>query len=479
MSALVNKIYTLGNFVSFTDAGLNIASYVDIKKTLITRFKQLYGEDIDVSDASVDGQYVSELALLINNILQALNTLYQNLDPSTASGHALDVLASFSNISRKPATASTCVVNATYQGFLPPPSYTATVNIPVDTKFIDKNGLIWNIDESRSSYLTLVGTNYEFKYTENALTLPIPLICSELGPNAIEANTIDGFAIMNPELIDINISQPTDGIKGTVEESDSHLRARRNSSAANEAVTVLESLKGSLLNNTLIVDAQILNHLTDIKDDQQQIIIPAHTVEVLVRRDNPTEAKQSSDAETSANTDAVDTFIKETIYQKMTPGIPTIFDASIKDDEDNPRNIEKSYIKEIVPGTQTFDETITWTYCKPLTKNELKLSINLNSLANFDKTTTINNLITNINTYASQLEIMKDMTATELLQVVLQSDPKYQGISTFYCTPNDIKFDNVAFTGSIPSECSANENKTYYSDVIEKIYVDGVQVYPE
>lgn len=432
MSALVNKIYTLGNLVSFSNAGLTVASFVDIKKTLISRFKQLYGEDVDVSDASADGQYITEIALLINNVLQTLNTLYANLDPSVASGKALDILASFSNIYRKPATSSTCVVSIENDT-------DAAIQFPIsleNTKFIDINGLAWSIDTNQSSYIPGYSPYIdEYTLTVNAHeSISLALICDEVGPIDISPNTIEGFMQITQDTSMLTVLQSASGTIGSNEESDIHLRARRNSSAANEAVTVLDSIKGTLLANNNIVDALVISDIVN------------HCVYVYIRR------KYEN---ASATLDDVDNFIGETIYQKLTPGIPALYDSTSS-------STQKTYEKTVDPVIASLN--IKWADCNPL---EPLLKIQLHRYANFDESASTASIQAVLTEYINNLNIGVDISAANLLQLIIAADPKYQGNATYYCTPSDISIKvgdaYVAFTGEIDSSMSAKAKKTYYS----------------
>ena len=439
MSALVSKIYTLGNLVSFSNAGLTIASFVDIKKTLISRFKQLYGDDVDVSDASADGQYITEIALLINSILQTLNNLYSDLDPSVASGKALDVLASFSNISRKPATASTCVVSLRNDGNADV-SFTLSV---ANTKFIDINGLAWSIDKSRPSFIP----GYESSVDEYEINIPVgqskqlALICDEIGPINIQPNTIVGFMTLTTDTSTLTVVQDEAGIVGTPEESDIHLRARRNSSAANEAVTVLESIKGSLLNNENIIDVFINNDTT------------YHYINVYVRRKYPNTSNTFTDL------DDVDDFIGETIYQKLTPGIPAEAGQS------DAFHVKRTYEKTIIVNSGV-SVNVNWYECRPI--SDFKIKITLHKQPNCDEFASSTAIKSALLEYVNNLYIKKNMSATKLLQLIFAADPKFQGMPTYYCTPVDIVLiengsttENV-FTGNIPAFANIDTNNTYY-----------------
>ena len=57
----------ISNFIQFTKGGIKIASFVEVRESLINKYKEVYGSDIDLSTASADGVFVNNLALIINN----------------------------------------------------------------------------------------------------------------------------------------------------------------------------------------------------------------------------------------------------------------------------------------------------------------------------------------------------------------------------------------------------------------------------
>lgn len=441
MSILVNKSYTLGNLVSFDSDGLSIASFVDIKKALIDRQRQLYGYDIDVSDASADGQWITEIALLINNTLQALNNLYANLNPAVAQGYALDVLASFSNVIRHPASKSICEVKLSRQ--------TATnYLLAFDTEFIDKNGLVWEIDASRQSYLD------QFQKTQTAYVLKgstlisdsgaiIPLICKDTGAINIPAETIQGFLTIDASNSDIVVSQSNPGIKGSLAESDAHLRARRNNSIAAEATTVIEGIKGALLANQNVIDAFIEN------DDINHCIKP-----VIRKRVAPLLN------ESATSLDETDEFVAQVILEKLTPGIPSTVNANTTTAL---KNQKKQYTSQV--ENTAFTNVVEWANAYPI---HPLLNVTLHPLSNFDAESSAKNIIAAIANYANTRGLAVDLDANGLLQEVIYADPLFQGRATYYCTPADVKINDVEFTFK-PSEnvalkdvISAQERLTYY-----------------
>jgi uncharacterized phage protein gp47/JayE len=75
-------------------------------------FKAAFGEDVDISDTSIAGVYLSNRAVKLAQLWEILDGLYSAGDVDAASGVYLDRLADFVNVRREPAIntqAATCL----------------------------------------------------------------------------------------------------------------------------------------------------------------------------------------------------------------------------------------------------------------------------------------------------------------------------------------------------------------------------------
>ena len=77
-----------------------IPSYNDILNHLIVKFKTIYGDDIYLDNDSQDYQFLSSLALLFYDCCQTFLLAYNNQNPDTAIGTALDRLCAINGIKR-------------------------------------------------------------------------------------------------------------------------------------------------------------------------------------------------------------------------------------------------------------------------------------------------------------------------------------------------------------------------------------------
>ena len=344
---LQNYEVDIQDFIKITSAGVVVADYVQVREALIRKYKEVYGSDIDLSTSSADGVYVHNLALIINNILQAFKNIYNNLDVNTASGVYLDNLCALANVTRKGETKSTASVNITNDG----DSTFTTDNLIL----VDKSGTEWIYNKSFT--LAPKGTTLPDGTTD---TQSIIVECREPGPVEAPAGWIDNTI----EMLPIIIEQPSDANIGQKQESDASLRARRAQSTGADGTTVLESLVASLFEISGIRDVKIYNNNTGVpylsKDNTN---VPNHGVYIILRK------------EEGITVD--DSIIGEIIYNKLTPGISST--ESTDNTTGNPKSYDYIPSKEDVQIT-LFQSTMYWKEAIPVNP---EIEIVLNTFDNF------------------------------------------------------------------------------------------------
>lgn len=287
-------INNFGSIVQVTANGLKVKSFTEIRDMLIQRYKEVYGQDIELDTRNADGVFINDLALIMNNICQTIRSLYIELNPNTATGIYLDRLCALANVTRKTATASTATL-------------TLANNSNVDILVADSNGNGTTLDVV--TFIDKAGT----LWTSPAITIPanssvnVIATCSEKGQ--VEApvgwidKTVQNFAI--------TVTQSIAAIVGKNTETDDDLRVRRTQSSGAEGTTVLQSLTGALLEVNGIRDVKVYNNNTNAEQDTKStgIKIKPHSIAVVVRVED--------------NITIPDETIGQIIYDKLTPGIHT------------------------------------------------------------------------------------------------------------------------------------------------------------
>lgn len=305
--ALINNTPDISALASVDASGFKAATFVEIKDALINSLKSIYGDDIDVSDASADGQYIMSQALLINNIYRTLESMQKNLSIASASGTFLDTLANLSGITRYAATQSTAWV---YIKNISASDVTTASLVLKDTA---GNQWVW------LNKLALDGT-YKVTFKAGKTTL-IEVTCKETGAISalgsgdsqptFESTSNRGAINTVVGLTSLIACQCDDATLGEEEESDSELRSRRIRSFGRASQTLAESLQASLYNIPTVKDVLMyVNSSNEAATPITGLTIEPHSIATVVAQTSDVDIKNQ---------------VFNTLYYGLTPGIGTYF----------------------------------------------------------------------------------------------------------------------------------------------------------
>lgn len=421
---LQNYDVSITDFLQMTQNGLKVASFVQIKSAIIKRYKETYGNDIDVSTNTADGVFVNDLALIMNNILQTVLTIYNNLDVNTANGKYLDILCNLSNVTRKQATYSTA--SLTIQN-----DSVNDLTLQPNLEFVDKAGQEWIAVDITND--TVIPANQSISIKVRASTKgPIK------APAGYIFNTIDNS-------LPISVFQENAAIVGDNIETDEQLRARRSEYGSSTGITVLESLASALLTISDVKDVKIYNNASSVDSDnelytlskpQDNTVIQAHNIYIILR------AKEDAVLNSS--------IIGSTIYTKLTPGISTTnYIAS----SNNGIASSYDYIPSIIGSDITaFTQKVYWK--QAVAKNE-ELTISITPFK-FFANTTLDVIGQAVQKYLNQLPIGITPSLYDIQNIVVNADPKFKSNMTFAF--NDCTVNNATIT-----ESNFKNNDNYYN----------------
>lgn len=446
--ALNNKAYDISQLAEITENGFTAALFPQIRDAYALKMMEIYGNDIDISSASADGQFINMEALILNNIYRTLETIDRNMNPSTASGKYLDILCGFSNIYRQNETFSTCQV------------YIKNISNDDWNKksitFIDKNNLEW---------IWYNPINFEREYIESIKAgevRTITVTCTTLGANMAYGTGISYEAAIssNPKFWNdltkdnngdiyqaigsgtFKVYQVSNAIPGKTRETDSQLRSKKLNLIGNGSQTVLESLKSKLLSIEGISDCFVTHNVGGTVELDDGISVGKHHVYIALRY------------ETGVNVSPWD--IGSTIYKALTPGVPTQKYEIIDSDNDS-TTIENKYGKSesqkiAVTNNQTID--IYWKKCKA---NNPKIEITFDTkLKTF--TPQQENLIKSVlKDFLNNIGLDDIISTTEIQTLFMSADLKNGGLSTYFSTGCSIK-------GEDGSELVNNKNHLTYCE---------------
>ena len=420
---LQNYDIDIQNFIKFTSSGVEIASFVQIRDALISKYKDVYGDDIDLSTGTADGVFVNNIALMINNILQTFKTYYSNLDVNTASGVYLDNLCALANIQRKPATHSNVSINV--KNLDTTNDYeNGSVDNYEAISFVDKAGTEWIYD----GYLHL----------DPEETKSIQVVCEDLGPVEAPGDSVDGngWIYQTLEVSNLSVKQYGDANLGEEIESDSALRARRAQSSGADGTTVLDSLIGSLLEISGIRDVRIYSNNTnnplDTHTAKDGTTVDDHDVYLILRYNEGIEVDEN--------------VIGTLIYEKMTPGISSIQTGDSTYGEQKSYN----YVPEADTSLSLFSTIAYWKKAIAIHPT-ITVTLNIFNYFTTEEVPVIGNELIN---YLNSLQISKDLTEQDVLIQTSYADPLFLNKTTY-------TVDSVTITGAVSGTYTNPD--TYYN----------------
>lgn len=389
-----------GDLVTMTNGGVAVATFPKILAMLKKRYKEVYGSDINLEMTTADGVWLHDISLLINNILQTMQTLYSNLNVSTATGIYLDRICNLANVVRKPATSSRAEVTIVNVGRAQVTQYGISC--------IDREGRIWSSTET----LTL-------NSNESAT---ITLTCEELGEVIAKAGSI--YQVVNTDSnVLLNVVQSVDAVVGTSEESDADMRARKNQANSPLGVTVLESLQGALLQTTGVRDAVVINNpyeadYTTYKGYDKTDINP-HSIYVVLRTidDITNDLKQN---------------IADTIYNKITAGVMTQVpgwdDGGTWTDPDGGTGVTVPYYPSIFGQTNVgYSTNINWKQARPVYPEIIVTLTPKDHYTSSERQQVAENLMKDLN----NLPLNTNLEIEDLKLRILELDPTFKSLPTY------------------------------------------------
>lgn len=426
--SLTNKKYSYDQLASVNKGGLDIALYPQIRDAIAERMKEIYGDDIDLSTASADGQYINMEALILNNIYRLVDSLYGNLNPSTAQGKYLDILCGLSNVTRRSATKSTAVVRVT--------NVSDSSGVALESLLAqDKNGNEWEWRNSVS-------------YMQSTLTvqlgigesIDLPFTCQQSGP-------IEAYALNNDISICLNanyqLEQIEDAIPGTDEEGDTALRLRRSRYLSENSVTVQQGLETALYNLNGVEDVFVFNNSTGADktfSDYDGKVVKNHDVYICAKYND------------NLNSDTIDQLIANTVYGKMTPGVCTSGDES--------ETVKGGVLKYAdINIAQGYNVRINWKKCS--VANPYSIVIRFTYTPEFDRSIGDGphssdfsggelSIIEALKNYLNNLSIDTKITVANVQSVFMQGDLRPNGNTTIFTLSGAFK------------ETSESDNSNYY-----------------
>jgi uncharacterized phage protein gp47/JayE len=225
--------------------GILLDDFDEIFNDFVTKFKDIYGEDIALEQDTQDGQQIGILTNVIYDLQTFIARIYNSLDPDLAEGHELDKILKLIATTRLPATKSKVDVDVT-----------VSKNVELQSTYTikDENSQEWGLSES---------------VTLEEGTTTLTFIAKEWGAITAQEHTINEQVTVVTEVVSLDNMQSA--VVGREEETDEELRRRRNKLVGYNAKSLISSILGKLLDLNGVADAIIYENNTDELDDEKDI----------------------------------------------------------------------------------------------------------------------------------------------------------------------------------------------------------------
>lgn len=255
--------------------GLHVPEYADIKSTLESAWRGIYGSDIYLEPDSQDGQLIAVFALALLDTYQAMEQVYQGFSPSTASGETLSRVVKINGIRRQAGSYSTADV-----------TITGTAGTTITNGIVaDVAGQKWDLPAT-----VVIPSSGQIVVTATA---------QDEGEITAQAGQIT--KIMTPTRGWQTVINAAAATVGAATETDAALRLRQAYSVALPSATILEGTLGAVLSVDGVSKATIYENDTNTADANG---IPAHSISVVAQGGSATD-------------------IARAIWLKKTPGCGT------------------------------------------------------------------------------------------------------------------------------------------------------------
>lgn len=246
----------------FDNTGLQTLTQNEIVENLIAKFKEIYGDDINVDSNSPDGQIINIFAQMLQDQYELLNQVYSSFDPDQAVGTVLDQRCAINGIQRKAGTYTYVQIDVTTDRSL-------TLN-GLDTYDVED---AYTISDNEGNQFVLANTS-----NLSAGVTSLRFRAYNIGNVEALPNTITTPVTIVLGVVSVNNpSGPTE--LGINEETDAELRERRKASVSISNQGYVEGLVAALRNIGDVTSANVYQNRTENTDADG---IPGHSIWVVV-----------------------------------------------------------------------------------------------------------------------------------------------------------------------------------------------------
>lgn len=249
-----------------TNKGFERTRLIDRLAELKAKARAIFGNDIDLSSDTMDGQHIGLFAEAIADIDELAELAWLSFDPDLATGASLSRLVKFNGIERNQGAYSIATLLL---------SGRANTLIP-------KGSIIGNENGSVTVY-TLSDLRLSSSGFGEVVASP-----REIGPIRAAADTLT--RIKTPIFGWSTVTNTDPMLAGKLRESDQDLRLRRRGSVSKANRNMKDALEASLLDLDGVIEAAVLENQSNNTDSRG---LGPHSIHALVLGGDDTEIAQT------------------------------------------------------------------------------------------------------------------------------------------------------------------------------------------
>ena len=238
-----------------TDTGFERTRLIDRLAEIQGDARAIFGQDIDLSSDTMDGQHISLFAEAIADLDELAELVWMSFDPDLAFGNSLSRLVKINGIERSQGAYS--IVNLTVTG-------TPLVLIPKGSSVSNASGTV-------EVYTT---EDVRIDETGTAIVEAMP---ESMGAISASADTLT--VIKSPLFGWSRVTNASAMTVGKIRESDQALRTRRRGSVSKGNRNMTEALWAKLSDLSGVIDVSVLENATQNEDSRG---LPPHSIHVVI-----------------------------------------------------------------------------------------------------------------------------------------------------------------------------------------------------
>lgn len=241
--------------LTITDKGITTETLPEIQARLESKFRSIYGQDINLDPSTPDGQWLGVISQELANCNEVISGIVRMLNPYTATGRWLTDRALYAGVVRRGAQYSRCndVIVTGSKGVL----------LPSGMIMRDSNGNKWV-------------TEQQYKLNDSGSAI-IAIRSQELGIFELsKGDTLDTESLI-VGIDKITVDSPS--IKGEEEETDGELLIRFMKSHAINNEDDRAGIQASISALPDVKECVVYENFTGVTDEKG---VPPHSINVVV-----------------------------------------------------------------------------------------------------------------------------------------------------------------------------------------------------